>query len=539
MNQTLQEKFFSEENKKNLNNTRLRSNKFLKNLEGWELKILKRYTQDSSLLNTALLYGTQNISIYNMEGYVLWFLRNYKKNNTPNIITSAVLLDTSNGTIDEDTVLKLYNREMIESLFIKYLSLNTLILQNILLKAPKLENDCVVVKGSEYYEELPPKDGKTGKIDKNVEQRLFNSTTADFRIAEKFSGTNCCIQFLEIKKGEPLLSIEPISVYKNEREMLLPTYISFRYFFLSKGSRKKDKFTYQGNVLYPRNTTDIAFWGKKFQYSPWMLKYNWRENDTTDYMIDRISKNYEKQILYKCPLYNENNFKLNNGMDVYKKLNVDSNKIPPNTTPILPEASTFSPSNKPTPLEKLSGINSTNKINPTYINNIAGIKLPILSANNFKHLMTEYFPDFNLADSQVYNYYKSSIPVGSGLSYKLGSNNEVRILTPTGSQVYVIPSNKLQDILKWDTKLNNILSLFPTKVLSSENVKDFVLKPIKDKNNNILSFDIMSQSNSSVCPNTSKFANNSNYICNPSSGKWVTKTGPTGKKILSEIKSKK
>jgi len=39
-----------------------------------------------------------------------------------------------------------------------------------------------------------------------------------------------------------------------------------------------------------------------------------------------------------------------------------------------------------------------------------------------------------------------------------------------------------------------------------------------------------------VCPQKSKFAGHPDYICNPLSGKWVLKTGPTGKKILASKK---
>lgn len=37
---------------------------------------------------------------------------------------------------------------------------------------------------------------------------------------------------------------------------------------------------------------------------------------------------------------------------------------------------------------------------------------------------------------------------------------------------------------------------------------------------------------SKVCPQSSKFANDPDYICNPSTGKWVKKDGPTGKAII-------
>lgn len=40
------------------------------------------------------------------------------------------------------------------------------------------------------------------------------------------------------------------------------------------------------------------------------------------------------------------------------------------------------------------------------------------------------------------------------------------------------------------------------------------------------------------CPQKGKNAKNPNYICNPKTGKWVKKDGPTGKKILSLIQSR-
>ena len=535
-------KYKSSENEKLLSLYRKKSVEYIKSLSITKKSIVNFYTVNSQVLNMSLMNGTVSITTASKISVLTQLFKIIGGITYINIITQNYKMDTSNKTIDLIKNMKLYTPEMIDNLFIKYISLITLTLQTVIQNAPRLDGDeLIITKGTRKYSEIP------NSVNKRVsnKQYLFNSASGKLQTAVDFAGNDCCVMFLRYKKGDPVFHISSISQYgDDEDEFLLPFGIFFD--FVGKSMVRK-KTSYDIELTYPKNTTDISMWGKHVKYNPWLIKYNWKENATTDdyfpetFALYRSKEHILADRKYKSKkLFDEPN--KNNVMKiVYDRSG---------TSGVSSEVFSDNPSDEkpddPTILEEAVGMrlnDSTIQAEQFYKKNDVLKSIPFIPLEKRKIIFsTKWKKDMQKVIDTIPSKFKtghSTYPLGSGLDWKKKGKYWV-VKDKDDNELVFKQKSSLTELLDIDIVINKIANMFPQTFYSSNEVKHCIqddngMISCYDKNNNKIEF-IIKQTNTSTSgtscnPNLAN-AKSRKHICNPATGKWVLKTGAVGKKIV-------
>jgi len=274
----------------------IQQNKFVKMSTEWVLKnatpiekvILYIYTLRSAPINIYLL-NKKNVNmvdwdnIYTFIGNFYMCMYNYKIDNFTPFVTCPYIYINKDLLKDDDVkdmhsllTNEIYSQDdlinsglkltdaNVKTLFVKIVDYSIKIIDNLIERSPKTEDNIIFLKYLYPYPGMPSGPIKfTGK-EIDLKQHMFNSATyirkneigAD-DVASDFSNDNCCVLLLKVKKGQNIIVIpSELHEFPEQKEMIFPTETIFGVIcaFPEEAIDGLDKMHYVCNVRQYWNT---------------------------------------------------------------------------------------------------------------------------------------------------------------------------------------------------------------------------------------------------------------------------------------------